>query len=224
MFTRFLFLFYLSVLAAATDEAGKAFLEENRKMENVVELASGLQYKILSNGTGIYHPEGMCQCLCHYEGRLLNGHVFDSSIERGDPLRVAPSQVIAGWTEAMQMMVEGDKWELYIPSELGYGERGHPPDIPENALLIFTMEMVQVDCDQKKVALKCSTGTGESCNEKELSYIEKIKSWTTDKVSTEIERLGKILNEGTPLKEELKVWVQRRQHMLNQLTSQDTEL
>lgn len=224
LFLRLIVLLYVSTFARATDEEGKAFLAENREKEGVVELASGLQYKILTHGTGIYHPEKLCRCQCHYEGKLINGHVFDSSYERGEPLSVAPSQVIAGWTEAMTMMVQGDKWELYIPSELGYGDRGHPPDIPGHAVLIFTMEMVAVDCDQKRVALKCSAETGESCNERELGYIEKIKGWTADKVTTEMARLDKILGEGTPLKEALKEWVQRRQHLLKQLAPSDQEL
>lgn len=243
MFTRFfsvsaylLCLLSTTTKTRATDEAGLAFLAANRQEKGVVTLddddSGGLQYKILVNGTGMYHPTASCQCQCHYEGRLLDGHVFDSSFQRGEPLSVAPSQVIAGWTTAMQLMVAGDKWELYIPSEIGYGDRGHPPDIPGHAVLIFVMEMVAVDCDDahRRLALKCSVvhddDDAESsdndstfCNERELGYIAKIKGWTSEKVASEIVRLDKILGEGTPLKADLKEWVQRRQHLLHQISA-----
>ena len=211
---RILLLLALAISAFATDEKGLNFLAENREKEGVVELPSGLQYKILNNGTGTFYPQPLCQCLVHYEGKLLDGHVFDSSFQRGEPLRVSPSQVIDGWTEIMHRMVAGDKWELYVPSEMGYGERGHVPDIPGHAVLIFSMEMVAVDCEQKTPALKCNIETGDLCNEGELGYIEKTKTWTAEKVSKELERLGKILAEATPLKEDLKEWVIRREFIL----------
>ena len=110
---------HFGVMAAAGSkeerEDGRAFLASNGAHPDVVELPSGLQYKVLVNGTGTFHPQPLCQCLCHYEGKLLNGHVFDSSFERGEPLRVSPSQVIDGWSEAMHRMVQGDKWELFVP-------------------------------------------------------------------------------------------------------------
>jgi len=82
--------------------------------------------------------------VCHYRGTLINGKEFDSSYKRGSPATFAPNQVIKGWTEAMQLMKEGDKWELYIPSELAYGERGAGKDIPGGSALIFTLEMIKV--------------------------------------------------------------------------------
>jgi FKBP-type peptidyl-prolyl cis-trans isomerase FklB len=111
-----------TVVEAGTNEEGLAFLKANKEKEGVVELPSGLQYKILKSGSGLYHPGVSTSCSCHYAGRLIDGTEFDSSYGRGEPSDFAPNQVIKGWTEVMQLMVEGDKWELYIPSELGYGK------------------------------------------------------------------------------------------------------
>jgi len=99
-------------------EAGKKFLAENKGKEGIITLASGLQYKVLREGGGLEHPKVSTSCECHYAGRLLDGTEFDSSYKRGSPTTFAPNQVIKGWTEAMQLMVEGDKWEMYIPMEL----------------------------------------------------------------------------------------------------------
>jgi len=122
---------------------GKTFLEENKNAEGVVELESGLQYKVLESGSG-ESPEATDRVSVHYEGKLLNGEVFDSSYERGTPQQLAVNQVIPGWTEALQMMKPGDKWELYIPSELGYGQRGSLPVIGPNSTLIFQVELLEV--------------------------------------------------------------------------------
>merc|ERR1712110_828520 len=99
-------------LASATNEDTK-FLAENAKKEGVVTLPSGLQYKVLRKGEGAHHPTKDSPCECHYEGTLIDGTEFDSSYARGSPTTFAPNQVIKGWTEAMQLMVEGDKWEMY---------------------------------------------------------------------------------------------------------------
>lgn len=131
-----------ATVSAGTNEAGLAFLAENKEKDGVVTLASGLQYKVLKKGKGPAHPTISSPCSCHYEGKLLDGTVFDSSYERGQPTTFAPNQVIKGWTEAMQMMVTGDKWELYIPSELAYGDRGSPPKIGGGDVLIFQMEIL----------------------------------------------------------------------------------
>jgi len=125
-------------------EAGIAFLAENKSKEGVITLASGLQYKVLEEGAGLEHPKVSTPCECHYAGRLLDGTEFDSSYKRGEPTTFAPNQVIKGWTEAMQLMVVGDKWEMYIPMELAYGPSGKPPKIPAAATLIFIMEIVKI--------------------------------------------------------------------------------
>merc|ERR1719253_2323608 len=138
--------------ALATNAAGVAFLEANKAKEGVVELPSGLQYKVLRAGDGKEHPTVDSPCECHYEGRSAkdypSGPKFDSSYDRGSPTTFAPNQVIKGWTEAMQLMVEGDKWELYIPSDLAYGDRGRPPRIDGGACLIFTIEIIKIKGDK----------------------------------------------------------------------------
>jgi FKBP-type peptidyl-prolyl cis-trans isomerase FklB len=125
-------------------EAGAAFLAANKDKDGVITLASGLQYKVLEEGAGMEHPTVSTPCECHYAGRLLDGTEFDSSYKRGTPTTFAPNQVIKGWTEAMQLMVQGDKWEMYIPYELAYGAAGKPPKIPAKACLIFIMEIVKI--------------------------------------------------------------------------------
>lgn len=105
----FLLLSHVNLVIAGTNEAGLAFLAENTDKPGVITLPSGLQYKVLKRGKGLDHPTVSAPCSCHYEGKLLDGSVFDSSYERGQPTSFAPQQVIKGWTEAMQMMVAGDK-------------------------------------------------------------------------------------------------------------------
>ncbi len=92
----------------------------------------------------MFHPTVDSQCDCHYKGTLIDGTQFDSSYDRGEPTAFAPNQVIKGWTEAMQLMVEGDKWEMYIPSDLGYGDRGSPPKIKGGDTLVFVMEIITI--------------------------------------------------------------------------------
>ena len=125
-------------------EAGDAFLEANKTKDGVITLPSGLQYKVLEEGPGMEHPKVGTPCDCHYAGRLLDGTEFDSSYKRGKPSAFAPNQVIKGWTEAMQKMVVGDKWEMYIPWNLAYGAAGKPPKIPPKACLIFVMEIMKI--------------------------------------------------------------------------------
>lgn len=125
-------------------EAGVKFLADNKTKEGVITLSSGLQYKVLEEGPGLESPKASTPCECHYKGRLLDGSEFDSSYKRGTPTTFAPNQVIKGWTEAMQMMVEGDKWEMYIPYELAYGASGKPPKIPAAATLVFIMEILKI--------------------------------------------------------------------------------
>jgi len=137
-------IFSLIIVVGATNPAGKAFLDENAQKEGVVVLPSGLQYKVLNKGTGQFHPTVNSPCSCHYAGSLIDGTIFDSSYQRDSPMTFAPNQVIKGWTEAMQLMVEGDKWELFVPSELGYGERGAPPKIKGGDALIFLIELLKI--------------------------------------------------------------------------------
>lgn len=124
-------------------EAGEKFLAENKKNEGVVALPSGLQYKILTEGKG-KKPSADDTVKCHYEGRLINGQVFDSSIRRGEPAEFPVSGVIAGWVEALQLMPVGSKWQLYIPSELAYGAHGAGASIGPNETLIFDVELLAI--------------------------------------------------------------------------------
>ena len=122
---------------------GEAFLAENAKQEGVVTLPSGLQYKVLVSGNGA-SPKATDTVECHYEGRLINGAIFDSSYQRGETATFGVNQVIPGWVEALQLMKEGDKWQLYIPYNLAYGERGAGAQIPPYSTLIFDVELVKV--------------------------------------------------------------------------------
>eukprot|EP01129_Flabellula_baltica_P017459 TRINITY_DN9686_c0_g1_i1.p1 TRINITY_DN9686_c0_g1~~TRINITY_DN9686_c0_g1_i1.p1 ORF type:complete len:157 (+),score=33.75 TRINITY_DN9686_c0_g1_i1:41-511(+) len=139
-----LLLTLLITLSLATNQEGLKFLEENAQKEGVVVLPSGLQYKVLKAGEGTAHPTVNSPCECHYAGRLIDGTEFDSSYKRGSPATFAPNQVIKGWTEAMQLMVEGDQWELYIPSELAYGESQRGKYITPGAVLVFTIEILKI--------------------------------------------------------------------------------
>ena len=123
---------------------GREFLEENKKKEGVVALPSGLQYEILKEGTGP-KPKATDKVKCHYHGTLINGKVFDSSVERGQPAVFGVNQVIKGWVEALQIMPVGSKWRLYIPSELAYGSQGAGSSIEPNSALIFDVELLGIE-------------------------------------------------------------------------------
>ena len=125
-------------------EEGKSFLEENSKKENVVSLPSGLQYEILTEGSGEI-PKATDKVKCHYHGTLLNGTVFDSSVQRGQPAVFGVNQVIKGWVEALQLMAVGSKRRLFIPSHLAYGEQGAGNSIEPNAALIFDVELLGIE-------------------------------------------------------------------------------
>ena len=129
-------------------KAGEAFLAENKSKEGVVALPSGLQYKILTAGTGP-KPTANDTVTCNYRGTLLNGKEFDSSYKRGQPASFPVSGVIKGWTEALQLMPVGSKWQLFIPADLAYGDRGAGGDIGPGETLIFEVELISIG-DQKK--------------------------------------------------------------------------
>ncbi len=124
-------------------DAGEQYLASNAKNEGVVTLPSGLQYKVLREGNG-QKPKATDQVVCHYEGFLIDGTVFDSSYQRGEPATFALNEVITGWTEGLQLMQEGAKYRFFIPYRLGYGEGGAGTIIPPFSALIFDVELVEV--------------------------------------------------------------------------------
>ena len=123
---------------------GKVFLEANGKREGVTTTKSGLQYEVLTPGKGERSPKATDTVVCHYEGRLVSGKVFDSSYERNQPAEFGLNQVIPGWTEGLQRMSEGAKFRFYIPYLLGYGEQGAGPSIPPYSTLVFDVELISV--------------------------------------------------------------------------------
>jgi len=135
-----------AVGSAATDAAGIAHLEQNANAPGVTVLPSGLQYRVIraSPTPDAPMPAVDSPCVCHYQGSLIDGTVFDSSVRRGAPSTFAPNKVVKGWAEALQLMREGDKWELTIPSNLAYGDRGSPPRIPGGAVLVYELEFIKV--------------------------------------------------------------------------------
>lgn len=134
---------------------GKAFLDENAKKEGVTTLESGLQYEVISQSEGeTAKPKANDVVKVHYHGTLVDGSVFDSSVERGSPAEFVVSGVIAGWVEALQLMEVGDKWKLYIPADLAYGSRSPSPKIPANSALIFEVELLEIKADEKEEPAK----------------------------------------------------------------------
>lgn len=122
---------------------GEKYLSENAKKEGVVTLPSGLQYQVLKEGNG-KSPKATDKVVCHYEGMLIDGTMFDSSVQRGEPATFPLNGVIAGWTEGLQLMKEGAKYRFFIPYQLGYGERGAGASIPPFATLVFDVELIEV--------------------------------------------------------------------------------
>lgn len=127
----------------AAKEAGEKYLAENAKKEGIITTASGLQYKVLKEGTG-KQPKATDKVRCHYEGFLIDGTVFDSSVQRGEPAVFPLDGVIVGWTEGLQLMREGGKYRFFIPYKLGYGEGGAGASIPPFATLVFDVELLEV--------------------------------------------------------------------------------
>jgi FKBP-type peptidyl-prolyl cis-trans isomerase FklB len=128
---------------AENKELGEKFLAENKTKDGVITLPSGLQYKVLKSGTGAT-PTVMSQVTTHYKGTLVSGDEFDSSYKHGAPATFGVMEVIPGWTEALQKMKVGDKWQLFIPANLGYGDASPAPSIPSGSALVFELELLDV--------------------------------------------------------------------------------
>jgi FKBP-type peptidyl-prolyl cis-trans isomerase len=137
----------IKTLEEANKNEGEAFLAENKKKDGVKTLPSGLQYKVLTEGKG-NSPKGSDTVLVHYRGTLIDGTEFDSSYKRNQPASFMVNGVIKGWTEALQLMKEGSKWQLVVPANLAYGESGSPK-IPPNAVLIFEVELIKIEAKKK---------------------------------------------------------------------------
>jgi FKBP-type peptidyl-prolyl cis-trans isomerase FklB len=138
----------MKAVAETNKKQGLEYLEANKSNDGVVALPSGLQYKILTEGTGP-KPVATDTIVCNYRGTLIDGTEFDSSYKRGQPLTIGANRVIKGWTEALQLMQVGSKWQLFIPSDLGYGDGGKPPIIGPGATLIFEVELLSIQGKDK---------------------------------------------------------------------------
>ena len=132
-----------SAAAEPNKKAGQAFLDSNKSQQGITVLPSGLQYRVIHEGTGA-KPSANDSGTVHYKGYLTNGKVFDSSIERGEPATFGVSEVISGWTEALQLMAVGSKWQIFLPSDLAYGDAGSGAAIPPGSALIFDVELLDI--------------------------------------------------------------------------------
>ncbi|MCD6011330.1 MAG: FKBP-type peptidyl-prolyl cis-trans isomerase [Flavipsychrobacter sp.] len=130
--------------SAANLKAGEDFLAANKQKPGVTETASGLQYEVITQGDGP-KPTAFNTVTCHYHGTLINGTIFDSSVQRGRPASFPLNQVISGWTEGLQLMPQGSKWRFFIPPSLGYGNRQVGPTIGPNSTLIFEVELIDIN-------------------------------------------------------------------------------
>lgn len=135
---------HIGQIAQENKKQGDAFLQLNKQKEGIVVLPSGLQYKVLKTGSG-QKPTLFDDVTIHYKGTFIDGRVFDSSLNRGAPAKFPLGKLIAGWSEALQMMKVGDQWQLFVPSYLAYGEQGYGPEIGPNTTLIFEVELLGVN-------------------------------------------------------------------------------
>lgn len=135
---------YVMQVAENNKKQSETFLEHNKKNSDIVTLSSGLQYKVISSGDGP-SPTMLDAVTCHYRGTLLDGTVFDSTYEKGKPMTFPMNRVIPGWSEALKLMKVGDKWEIFIPPYLAYGDAGYGPQIQPNSTLIFEMELISIN-------------------------------------------------------------------------------
>jgi FKBP-type peptidyl-prolyl cis-trans isomerase FklB len=145
-----------AALAQKSQAEGAKFLEENKKKEGVKTTPSGLQYKVIASGEGA-SPKADDTVTVHYKGTLTSGEQFDSSLDRGEPATFMVNRVIPGWTEALQLMKVGDKWQVYIPSDLAYGPRGNGRNIPPNSVLVFDVELLGIQPPATQPAASATT-------------------------------------------------------------------
>jgi len=208
------------------------YLRENAKKAGWKTTKSGLQYLVLNYGPGRYHPALQSECHVHYELTLIDGSVVDTTYKTKKPHIFSPIQMIPGWTEALQLMVEGDKYQLVVPSDLGYGSSGNPPHIPSGAVLCFKMELVQVNGTMVDAGrsgqpmLTCNVTTFDGCIQKELDFVKafqtklRVKPWPAgqsprEKLEAEIDRLADLHHK--PMSAVLKTWNTRRSDLLSKM-------
>lgn len=205
---------------AGTNEFGRKFLEENKKREGVITLPSGLQYKVLRKGEGTDHPTEESMCEVHQEGRLAqnwpDGEFFESSVGRGIPkhIKIAHSSVLKAFREALKLMVEGDKWELYVPSELAYGDHGAEGFIGAGEVSVWNFELMIIH-GEKKASSTCDVATQEGCTDQEKDYISKHKSKSKDELEAELQRLHGLHDPDYP--EHKREWMHERMKLLRKL-------
>jgi FKBP-type peptidyl-prolyl cis-trans isomerase FklB len=136
---------YIAQLAEKNKKEGEQFLQQNKEKSDVIALPSGLQYKVISKGAGTTNPTLFDNVSIHYTGSFINGKVFDSSYQRGEPVVFPVNRVIPGWSEVLQLMKEGDKWQVFIPHYLAYGEHGFGREIGPNSTLVFDIECLAIN-------------------------------------------------------------------------------
>lgn len=176
--------------ATQNREVGQKFLEENQSKEGVVTLPSGLQYRVIQEGQGD-SPKATDQVAVNYRGRLIDGTEFDSSYGRGQPTKFYVNRVVKGWTEALQLMKPGSKWELFVPADLAYGDRGTGSGISPGSTLIFEVELVSVEPPQPKAAPKSQPVTSDIIkvpSKEELEKGAQIEIIKKEDIEKEIEK------------------------------------
>jgi hypothetical protein len=214
-------------VTAYNNEASQRFLEENANKPGVVTTSSGLQYKIIRTGLGQFHPHHDSPTDCHYRGTLVDGVTeFESSYDgyTGRPAFHSPKQMVKGRAEAAQMMVEGDKWEIYVPADLAYEDKGNGDVVKPGDALIYTMEIIKILGSKRMEdhVARCNIKIKSRCNEKEIKYLNKAqKKYSADdgsadipKIDIEIERIKGISENQS---DQIIDWCNRRIRILNQL-------
>lgn len=214
--TLLLLLFFPLLVSAATNQEGLDWLAENAKKDGVVSDYSGMQYKILQRGHGVVSPaSGQAEVACHFEGRIINGEVFDATPE-GEPYIFRPIDALDGWFSILLKMVVGDVYELYLPSDLAFGDEGSKnKKVKAGDVAIFKLELVEIT-GKTKSALECNPEKPKRrCTDEEKKFIDEVKQQDKKKLQKELKKLSKKLKK--PMKPELEEWVHRRIHILNQL-------
>ncbi len=147
-----------ALIGEKNQQEGEKFLAENARKDGVVVTESGLQYTVITEGDGGYTPDEDDEVTVHYRGRFIDGTEFDSTHARNEAYRARVKQLLEGWSEALQLMSEGAKWELYIPADLAYGERGSDPYVGPNAVLIFEVELLEIEKQNGSVISRQNSG------------------------------------------------------------------